>query len=76
MQVWSVGEILWDIFPDGERLGGAPLNFWANMKRQGDTAHLLSAIGCDIRGEAVLKSLEALDLRALVQIAIAAECWR
>ena len=36
MQVLSVGEILWDVFPGSELLGGAPLNFPANAVRLGE----------------------------------------
>ena len=25
--VVAIGAVLWDVFPDGERLGGAPANF-------------------------------------------------
>jgi fructokinase len=62
MQVWGVGEILWDIFPDEERLGGAPCNFCANLQRLGDAAMLLSAVGRDQRGEAALARMAHLNL--------------
>ena len=45
MRVLSIGEILWDIFPDQERLGGAALNFSANIGRLGDSATLITAVG-------------------------------
>ena len=31
----GIGEILWDIFPQGKRLGGAPANFAWNMAQLG-----------------------------------------
>lgn len=62
MQAWGIGEILWDVFPDEERLGGAPLNFCANLQRLGDTATLLSAVGRDSRGELALKRMKELAL--------------
>lgn len=62
MLVWSVGEVLWDVFPDQERFGGAPLNFCANMQRLGDRALLLSAVGDDERGRLALERMRALGL--------------
>lgn len=50
MRVLSVGEILWDVFPDKELLGGAALNFSANMVRLGSEAALITGVGCDDRG--------------------------
>src|SRR5438105_3971722 len=62
MQACGIGEILWDVFPDKERLGGAPLNFCANLQRLGDTATLLSAVGRDSRGVLALERMDELGL--------------
>ncbi len=62
MLVWSVGEVLWDVFPDQERLGGAPLNVCANLQRLGDRGVLLSAVGTDERGRLALNSMRSLGL--------------
>jgi fructokinase len=62
MRVWSVGEVLWDVFPDQERFGGAPLNFCANLRRMGDGATLLSAVGDDERGRLALETMRGLGL--------------
>ena len=62
LKVLSVGEVLWDVFPDKEFLGGAPLNVCANLRRAGDEAALLSAVGDDIRGHAVLDAMVSLGL--------------
>ncbi|SNS35785.1 fructokinase [Granulicella rosea] len=72
MLVWSVGEVLWDVFPDQERFGGAPLNFCANIQRLGDHALLLSAVGDDERGRLALDRMRALGLDT-EGIAVAAE---
>lgn len=50
MRVLSVGEILWDVFPNKELSGGAALNFSANIVRLGSTAALITGVGCDDRG--------------------------
>jgi fructokinase len=62
MRVWSVGEVLWDVFPDEERFGGAPLNFCANLRRMGDEATLLSAVGDDVHGWLALETMRGLGL--------------
>ena len=62
MQVLSVGEVLWDVFPHGEILGGAPLNFAANIVRLGGRANLISAVGADERGRRARKAIEALGV--------------
>jgi fructokinase len=62
MRVWSIGEVLWDVFPDEERLGGAPLNVCANLQRMGDQATLFSAVGDDERGRLALAKMAELGL--------------
>ena len=62
MVVWSVGEVLWDVFPDQERLGGAPMNICANLQRLGDQGVLLSAVGADERGLLALQEMHSLGL--------------
>jgi fructokinase len=62
MVVWSVGEVLWDVFPDQERFGGAPLNFCANLQRLGDRGVLFSGVGKDDRGRLALERMHSLGL--------------
>ncbi len=62
MQVLSVGEILWDVFPGSELLGGAPLNFSANAVRLGDAAALITGIGDDERGRLAQDAMTALGV--------------
>ena len=42
MKILAFGEIIWDILPSGEVLGGAPLNFAAHAAIAGAEAYLLS----------------------------------
>lgn len=74
MRLLSVGEVLWDVFPDRELLGGAPLNFSANAVRLGNTAALVSAVGEDERGRLAREAIAALgvDLRFVQQVSAAA----
>lgn len=62
MLVWSIGEVLWDVFPDQERFGGAALNVCVNLQRLGDQATLLSAVGHDQRGRRALERMSSLGL--------------
>jgi len=47
----AVGEVLWDVFPDSVRLGGAPLNFAVHAARLGLNPILISAVGAEDLGE-------------------------
>jgi fructokinase len=57
-----LGEVLWDIFEQSTRLGGAPLNFSAHAKRLGHDPILISAVGNDELGDRTLASLKDLGL--------------
>lgn len=50
MRILSFGEIIWDVYPNEQHIGGAPFNFAAHAKRAGATAFLMSAIGDDELG--------------------------
>jgi fructokinase len=50
-RVMGIGELLWDVFPDGPRLGGAPFNVIANLRRLGHPAAFVTAVGDDALGE-------------------------
>ena len=49
-QVLGIGEILWDVFPTGKFLGGAPANFAFHCRRAGLDARPLSRVGNDDLG--------------------------
>jgi fructokinase len=55
--ILGVGELLWDILPEGPRLGGAPANFTVMAGRLGDRAAVLSRVG---RDELARKAMELL----------------
>lgn len=57
-----IGEVLWDLFQDSTRLGGAPLNFGVHAARLGYEAWLVSAVGEDELGTSARKCIEALGL--------------
>ena len=51
MKVIGMGEALWDVLPDGKKIGGAPANFAYHVKQFGLDSCAVSAIGQDALGE-------------------------
>ena len=62
MHLLSFGEIIWDVFPDGAHIGGAPLNFAAHTVLQGGKASLLSAVGDDELGRRAIAEISSLGI--------------
>lgn len=60
--ILSFGEVLWDIFPDGKRLGGAPLNFAYYFKKAGGNPIIISSVGRDKLGNLALEKIKGLGL--------------
>lgn len=56
------GEALWDVLPNGRRAGGAPLNVAVRLAQCGVDARLLSRVGCDADGDALLNYLDSVGL--------------
>lgn len=54
----SVGEVLWDIFPDYKKPGGSPANVAYHLHSLGTTSLLLSRVGKDKNGIELLDFLE------------------
>lgn len=56
------GEILWDMLPQGARIGGAPLNVCYHLNRQQIDSKIISQTGEDKLGEALIYELKELDI--------------
>ncbi len=52
--VIGLGEILWDLLPDGKQLGGAPANFAWHAQQLGARGVVVSAVGDDDYGKEIL----------------------
>lgn len=52
--VLAFGELLWDVFPDGAHIGGAPFNLAAHAVRCGLATQVLSRVGADDLGRRAL----------------------
>jgi fructokinase len=58
----SIGEVVWDIFPDRKVLGGAPINVACHLRRLGVEAGVVTRVGADELGDRTIGSLAALGL--------------
>jgi fructokinase len=56
------GEILWDIFPAGKMLGGAPFNVAASIHALGGNVQLISRVGKDSLGNEIIENIKAKGL--------------
>lgn len=54
-----IGEILIDIFPDTERIGGAPFNFAYHLKNLGFPVRFFSRVGKDRHAKRILDRLQS-----------------
>ena len=61
-KVIGIGEILWDLFPKGKKLGGAPANFAYFVKNLGQDGLTASRIGNDPPGADILNLLKDIGL--------------
>lgn len=53
----GIGEVLWDIYPDGKFPGGAPANFAYHVHHLGHSACIISRVGRDSLGYELLERL-------------------
>ena len=61
--VVGIGELLWDLFPDGRReLGGAVANLAYHASLLGDRGVLASRVGCDAGGDELVARLRTLGV--------------
>jgi fructokinase len=57
--VVAIGEILWDVFPEGKKAGGSSMNVALNLHKQGINSQFISAIGDDENGKELLNFLSS-----------------
>ena len=50
----GMGEALWDVLPEGKKIGGAPANFAYHVSQFGFDSRVVSAVGCDADGQEIL----------------------
>lgn len=65
--VVGLGEILWDVFPESKKLGGAPANFAYHASQLGFDGYVISAIGKDALGVEILSQLSPKQLNMEIE---------
>lgn len=62
----GIGELLWDMLPEGKRAGGAPINFVYHATQLGARGYAVSAVGNDALGDEILAELEKSGIKYCV----------
>lgn len=65
--VVGMGEALWDVLPEGKKIGGAPANFAYHVSQFGLPSCVVSAIGADTLGEEIIDNFNAKGLNQLIE---------
>ena len=66
--VVGLGEILFDVFPTGSQLGGAPANFAHHAGQHGLRSVAVSAVGNDMLGDEAVRLLNEKDLHHVLPV--------
>ena len=66
--VVGMGEALWDVLPEGKKIGGAPANFAYHVSQFGLNSRVVSAVGDDKLGMEILDNFREKKLNAMVEI--------
>ena len=64
--VVGMGEALWDVLPEGKKIGGAPANFAYHVSQFGLKSCVVSAIGDDALGAEILKNFDEKQMCHLI----------
>ena len=64
----GMGEALWDVLPEGKKIGGAPANFAYHVSQFGLNSRVVSAVGDDKLGMEILDNFREKKLNAMVEI--------
>ncbi len=61
-----MGEALWDILPEGKKIGGAPANFAYHVSQFGLPSCVVSAVGDDVLGKEIIENFTSKGLNQLI----------
>ena len=64
--VVGMGEALWDVLPEGKKIGGAPANFAYHVSQFGLPSCVVSAVGHDALGKEILDNFTSKGLNYLI----------
>ena len=62
----GMGEALWDILPEGKKLGGAPANFAYHVSQFGLKSCVVSAVGDDALGNLIIENFKEKGLKHII----------
>lgn len=65
--VVGMGEALWDMLPEGRKLGGAPANFAYHVSQFGLDSRVVSAVGDDELGNEILANFAEKQLECQIE---------
>lgn len=64
--VVGMGEALWDVLPEGKKIGGAPANFAYHVSQFGLPSCVVSAVGDDSLGHEIVENFTSKGLNQLI----------
>ena len=65
--VVGMGEALWDVLPEGKKIGGAPANFAYHVSQFGLPSCVVSAVGSDPLGQEIIENFTSKGLNHLIE---------
>ena len=65
--VVGMGEALWDVLPEGKKIGGAPANFAYHVSQFGLESCAISAVGTDALGTELLENFNRKGVNYLIE---------
>lgn len=65
--VIGLGEALWDILPEGKKIGGAPANFAYHVSQFGLESRIVSAVGNDKLGNEITEVFRGKGLQQTIE---------
>ena len=65
-KIIGLGEVLYDVLPQGSKLGGAPATFASHARQFGFEAMAVSAVGNDVLGDQALATFDKNGLKYII----------
>lgn len=62
-----MGEALWDVLPEGKKIGGAPANFAYHVSQFGFDSRVVSAVGNDELGDEILDVFRSKGVKCQIE---------
>jgi fructokinase len=66
--VIGIGEVLWDMLPEGKQLGGAPTNFAFHAQQLGLQSSIISSVGDDEFGREILYNIDKTSIISFIDV--------